>query len=183
MMGVMDKFCHKCIYGDGLGAAQYCDVCKRFGHLAEVVGGTNIKGFLLTSAANGLYSFRDSPEDKEESAWFMDQYHKLFGKTNVKEASKSVEADTAGDGIDFCNLPGIRKDKASQNWEAHIRNDYIEYQLGFHGKGEAGLVSAINARKEAERIMNSDPKGFAKWYAEKYPEYTPIDRKARGYSH
>lgn len=83
----------------------------------------------------------------------------------------------------FCDIPGIRFDKATFNWEAHIRIDYVEYQLGYHGKGSKGLLSAISARKEAECVLNDSPEKFREWYSKRYPEYTPIDRKARGYSH
>lgn len=84
---------------------------------------------------------------------------------------------------EFSNIPGIRFDKASHNWEAHIRVNNVEYQLGYHGKGEVGLLSAISARKEADRILTENPDGFFDWFTETYPDYTPIDRKARGYSH
>ena len=80
-------------------------------------------------------------------------------------------------------IKGVRYDRKSGNWEAHIRFKNVEYQLGYHGKAEDGLISAIAATAEAVQVRDKTPEAFHDWYPKKYPEYTPIDRKMRGYSH
>ena len=87
------------------------------------------------------------------------------------------------DDLKHSGIKGVRYDRKSGNWEAHIRFKNVEYQLGYHGKAEDGLISAIAARAEAVQVRDNTPENFDEWYSEKYPEYTPIDRKMRGYSH
>ena len=80
-------------------------------------------------------------------------------------------------------IKGVRYNKKSDTWGAYIRFKNVEYQLGASKKGSEGYETACLARAEAVQVRDKTPEAFHDWYSKKYPEYTPIDRKMRGYSH
>ena len=141
-----------------------CDLCKK-----ETYPDRYFKKYLVVGhIGNGDNMIFDLCEDCVEKVCdFIDEY-----------TSPEIFDDLKHSGI-----KGVRYDRKTGNWEAHIRFKNIEYQLGYHGKAEDGLISAIAARAEAVQIRDNTPENFDEWYSKKYPEYTPIDRKMRGYSH
>lgn len=113
--------------------------------------------------------------------WTMNIRHELHNLANkVTEEALWIE-ETSTTRNQYSDVTGVRYHARSKLWTAEIRHNYISFQLGYHGKGEAGYNSAVNARKEAEAMMEMGFEFFQKWFEAKYPDYAPINRKQRNY--
>lgn len=81
----------------------------------------------------------------------------------------------------YTDLVGVRYNARNRHWQAEIRAHYTSYHLGSFAEEDNGFEKAKEVRKKAEQVMSLGFDYFQEWYAIKYPNNKPIDRKERGY--